>query len=77
MHNRLGTYKGIYSLKRNGQAQLSFDVLSSSKMLEIAVIAFEPPRGKPRYESVLSSFYTCHPELFLVARDKRHSAGTK
>ena len=47
MHNRLGTYKGVYSLKRNGQAQLSFDVLSSSKMLEIAVIAFEPSRGKP------------------------------
>ena len=27
----------------------------------------------PRYERVLASFYTCCLELFLVARDKRHS----
>ena len=60
-------------MKRNGQTQLNFDVLSSTEMLDIVVLAPFIGRGKPRYKRGLGSFYTCHLELFLVARDKRHS----
>ena len=60
-------------MKRNGQTQLNFDVLSSTEMLDIVVFALFRGRGNPRYKRVLASFYTCCLELFLVARDKRHS----
>ena len=60
-------------MKRNGQTQLNFDVLSSTEMLDIVVFVLFRERGNPRYKRVLASFYTCYLELFLVARDKRHS----
>ena len=60
-------------MKRNGQTQLNFDVLSSTEMLDIVVFVLFRGRGNPRYKRVLASFYTCCLELFLVARDKRHS----
>ena len=60
-------------MKRNGQTQLNFEVLSSTEMLDIVVFALFRERGNPRYKRVLASFYTCYLELFLVARDKRHS----
>ena len=54
-------------MKRNGQTQLNFDVLSSTEMLDIVV--FAPFKGGAHYERVLASFYICYPKLFLVARD--------
>ena len=55
-------------MKRNGQTQLNFDVLSSTEMLDIVVFALLGGVN-PRYERVLASFNTCHLELFLLARD--------
>ena len=64
-------------MKRNGQTQLNFDVLSSTEMLDIVVFVLFRGRGNPRYKRVLASFYTCCLELFLVARDKRHSTARR
>ena len=46
-------------------------------MLDIVVFALFRGRGNPRYKRVLASFYTCCLELFLVARDKRHSTARR
>ena len=46
-------------------------------MLDIVVFALFREKGNPRYKRVLASFYTCYLELFLVARDKRHSTARR
>ena len=51
-------------LKRNGQAQLNFDVLLGTKMPDIAVIALFGGGVNPHYKRVLTNYYAtnidCH-----------------